>query len=285
MPSEIQRAFRDYVPPAGEDPIAVHIGINTGDAVLEGDDYIGHTVIVASRLADAAAPGEILVVVALRTARRRLRRVCLRRAARDASERDDPTSDVGVAPLVRLSRPSGVGRWPGNRKRPGQLPRPLATASNGDGQPEAAIPTIGALRLQVSCRAEEGGVTVTEDTSIGGDQPVAVAVSGGSHPHDRLVQLQAAGRAVEDGVAIAEDTTIGGDEPVAAAVRRWRPSHDWSVQLQAAGRAVEDGVAIAEDTTVGGHQPVALAVGRGSHAHDRLVESQAPVEPKKVASP
>jgi class 3 adenylate cyclase len=58
---EIQRAFRNYVPPAGEDSIAVHIGINTGDAVVEGDDYIGHTVIVASRLADAAAPGEVLV--------------------------------------------------------------------------------------------------------------------------------------------------------------------------------------------------------------------------------
>ena len=58
---EIQRAFRDHVPASGEDPIAVHIGINTGDAVVEGDDYIGHTVIVASRLADAAAPGEILV--------------------------------------------------------------------------------------------------------------------------------------------------------------------------------------------------------------------------------
>ena len=29
--------------------------------MVEGDDYIGHTVIVASRLADAAAPGEILV--------------------------------------------------------------------------------------------------------------------------------------------------------------------------------------------------------------------------------
>jgi class 3 adenylate cyclase len=58
---DIQRALRDHVPSAGEDPIAVHIGINTGDAVVEGDDYIGHTVIVASRLADAAAPGEILV--------------------------------------------------------------------------------------------------------------------------------------------------------------------------------------------------------------------------------
>ena len=58
---DIQRAFRDHEPPAGEDPIAVHIGINTGDAVVEGDDYIGHTVIVASRLADAAGPGEVLV--------------------------------------------------------------------------------------------------------------------------------------------------------------------------------------------------------------------------------
>jgi class 3 adenylate cyclase len=35
--------------------------VHTGDAVDEGDDYLGHTVIVASRLADAAGPGEILV--------------------------------------------------------------------------------------------------------------------------------------------------------------------------------------------------------------------------------
>ena len=39
----------------------MHIGVHTGDAVAEGDDYLGHTVIVASRLADVAGPGEILV--------------------------------------------------------------------------------------------------------------------------------------------------------------------------------------------------------------------------------
>ena len=39
----------------------MHIGINTGDAVEEEDDYLGYTVIVASRLADTASPGEILV--------------------------------------------------------------------------------------------------------------------------------------------------------------------------------------------------------------------------------
>jgi class 3 adenylate cyclase len=57
----IQRAFRVHVPADGGDPIAVHIGVHTGDALDEGDDLLGHTVIVASRLADAAGAGEILV--------------------------------------------------------------------------------------------------------------------------------------------------------------------------------------------------------------------------------
>ncbi len=58
---DIQRAFLVHVPADAREPIAVHIGIHTGDALDEGDDYLGHTVIVASRLADAAAAGEILV--------------------------------------------------------------------------------------------------------------------------------------------------------------------------------------------------------------------------------
>jgi class 3 adenylate cyclase len=58
---EIQRGTVAYVPPPGGEPISVHIGVHTGDAVVEDDDYLGLTVIVASRLADAAGPGEILV--------------------------------------------------------------------------------------------------------------------------------------------------------------------------------------------------------------------------------
>jgi class 3 adenylate cyclase len=58
---DIQRAFLAYVPAGDGEPIAVHIGVHTGDAVEESDDYLGHTVIVASRLADAAGAGEILV--------------------------------------------------------------------------------------------------------------------------------------------------------------------------------------------------------------------------------
>jgi class 3 adenylate cyclase len=58
---EIQRGTVAYVPPPDGEPISVHIGVHTGDAVVEDDDYLGLTVIVASRLADAAGPGEILV--------------------------------------------------------------------------------------------------------------------------------------------------------------------------------------------------------------------------------
>jgi len=58
---DIQRALGAHVPAEGGEPIAVHVGIHTGDALDEGDDYLGHTVIVASRLADAAGAGEILV--------------------------------------------------------------------------------------------------------------------------------------------------------------------------------------------------------------------------------
>ena len=58
---DIQRAFVAHIPAGDGEPIAVHIGVHTGDAVDEGDDYLGHTVIVASRLADAASAGKILV--------------------------------------------------------------------------------------------------------------------------------------------------------------------------------------------------------------------------------
>jgi class 3 adenylate cyclase len=45
----------------GGPPIDAHMGLHTGEAIEEGEDYVGHTVVVASRLADAAGPGEVLV--------------------------------------------------------------------------------------------------------------------------------------------------------------------------------------------------------------------------------
>jgi len=57
----MQRAFAGYSAAHPDAPIRVHIGIHTGEAMEEDDDFLGHTVIVASRIADVAGPGEILV--------------------------------------------------------------------------------------------------------------------------------------------------------------------------------------------------------------------------------
>ncbi len=58
---QIQRSFLAYSEAHGDHPIRVHIGIHTGEAVEEDDDVFGHTVIVASRIADTASAGEIVV--------------------------------------------------------------------------------------------------------------------------------------------------------------------------------------------------------------------------------
>jgi class 3 adenylate cyclase len=58
---DVQQAFHSYSNAHLDRPIQVHMGVHTGDAVEEDDDYLGHTVIVASRLAAEARPGEILV--------------------------------------------------------------------------------------------------------------------------------------------------------------------------------------------------------------------------------
>jgi class 3 adenylate cyclase len=59
--ASVQRTFAAYSEAHPERPIRVHIGIHTGEAMEEDDDFLGHTVIVASRIADVAGPGEVLV--------------------------------------------------------------------------------------------------------------------------------------------------------------------------------------------------------------------------------
>lgn len=41
--------------------LRVSAGLNSGDAIREGDDFFGHTVNMASRIADRAGPGQIFV--------------------------------------------------------------------------------------------------------------------------------------------------------------------------------------------------------------------------------
>jgi class 3 adenylate cyclase len=62
----IQQAFEKYSLEHPDEPVRVHLGLHTGEAVRDGDDFLGRTVIVASRLTSLAGPGEILVSSLLR---------------------------------------------------------------------------------------------------------------------------------------------------------------------------------------------------------------------------
>ena len=57
--ADIQRA----VVPWAKDGAAIRVsaGLNSGDAIREGDDFFGHTVNVASRIPDRASGGQVLV--------------------------------------------------------------------------------------------------------------------------------------------------------------------------------------------------------------------------------
>jgi class 3 adenylate cyclase len=62
----IQRAFLDYDEKHPEEPIRVRMGLHTGEALKEADDFLGRTVIIASRIADEAKAGQILVSALLK---------------------------------------------------------------------------------------------------------------------------------------------------------------------------------------------------------------------------
>ncbi len=42
-------------------PLAVRMGMHVGEVVERGDDFVGHTVNIAARVAELAGPGELLV--------------------------------------------------------------------------------------------------------------------------------------------------------------------------------------------------------------------------------
>jgi class 3 adenylate cyclase len=57
----IQSAFAAYNGEHAEQPLRVRIGLHTGEAVRDAGDFYGTNVVVASRIADQAKGGEILV--------------------------------------------------------------------------------------------------------------------------------------------------------------------------------------------------------------------------------
>jgi class 3 adenylate cyclase len=57
----IQQAFAERNATVPDESIDVHLGLHTGEAVRHGDDFLGRTVIMASRITAQARAGEILV--------------------------------------------------------------------------------------------------------------------------------------------------------------------------------------------------------------------------------
>jgi len=57
----IQRAVAEYSREHPTQPIRVRIGLHTGEAIAEGGDFFGKSVIMAARIASKARAGEILV--------------------------------------------------------------------------------------------------------------------------------------------------------------------------------------------------------------------------------
>jgi class 3 adenylate cyclase len=57
----IQRAFAAEAEGRGDDAIRVRIGLHTGEAIRERDDFFGRNVILAARIAAQAEGGEVLV--------------------------------------------------------------------------------------------------------------------------------------------------------------------------------------------------------------------------------
>ena len=57
----IQRAFAAHNKEHPEEPVLVRIGLHTGEFIQEMEDFFGKNVILASRIADQAQGGEILV--------------------------------------------------------------------------------------------------------------------------------------------------------------------------------------------------------------------------------
>ena len=62
---DIQRAFAQRNRSA-EEPVRVRIGLHTGEAIKEGEDFFGKNVVLAARIAGQAQGGQILVSSLLR---------------------------------------------------------------------------------------------------------------------------------------------------------------------------------------------------------------------------
>jgi predicted ATPase/class 3 adenylate cyclase len=133
----IQRALQAHAEAHPDEAIRVRMGLHTGEAVKEGDDFFGTHVALAARIAAAARGGEILVSSLLKelsdgsgefafgpgrdidlkgfsVSRRVHPLLWQEEAAETAAAVSDPLSTSGSYRLVTLLVTEGHGNWNGN---------------------------------------------------------------------------------------------------------------------------------------------------------------------------
>src|SRR5947209_20211131 len=98
----------------------------------------------------------------------------------------------------------------GGRRLPRRPPSQTASAEHADDR---------AVQWGSPLAADERGISVVEDTSIGGHEVVPQAGDRRRDAHDRLVEPEAAGGSEEPGIAVVEDPGVGGDQAVTSAAR------------------------------------------------------------------
>src|SRR4051812_9968967 len=225
----IQQAVHRHAERAGDDRLGVRVGLNVGEPIVDEDDYFGTPVVVAKRLCDAAASGQILasdVVRALVGTRggfefRTVGAMSLKGIAEEV-----PACEVGWAPTTEQRIPlppaietAGAGELVGRGGALGELERHWADARGGSPRVVALAgdPGIGKTRLaaELCRRAHSDGAAVLagrcyEETLVP-YQPFVEALRhyvAGCPPAELTVQLASRRREL---AALVPDLADGGE--------------------------------------------------------------------------
>src|SRR3984885_14064681 len=96
------------------------------------------------------------------------------------------------------------------------VPLPACWALPSEPSLGVSHPNDGLVQVDAAGRTlEHGAWTEAEHTTVGGDQPVAVASRCAGHSDDGLVEGRRSGRTVE-GSVVAEHAPAGGDQLIPA---------------------------------------------------------------------
>ncbi|MBK8741355.1 MAG: guanylyl cyclase [Betaproteobacteria bacterium] len=155
----IQRAIRDEAPPSG---IALRIGVNLGDVIIDGDDIYGDGVNVAARLEPLAEPGGICVASIV---------------SESVGNRVDVAfKDGGEVAVKNIDRPIRVWKWHPDDNPGSASPAPAAAMRAPNEQPSIAVLPFDNMSGDPEQEYFTDGITediITDLSKVGGLMVIA----------------------------------------------------------------------------------------------------------------